>query len=122
MANVQQKKEEAKKKKVTHQCTSMRQTSRDICSVCYRNKDVTAVKIKIYKSCTCTHGQKKVTIGSLMFKAKCYTINALYKAFNLNALKDFVLVVEVISANQFSPKVDNRPKSRRSIRWFKSHK
>lgn len=42
---------------------------------------------------------------SLMVKAKPYTISAL--AFNINALYDFVLVVEVKSAKYFSPKVEN---------------
>lgn len=42
-----------------------------------------------------------------MVMAKPYTINALYKAFNFNALYDFVLVVEVTSAKHISPKAEN---------------
>lgn len=69
-----------------HQCTSMRQTSRYICSVRYGNDDVTAGKVNI----TCAHNQKQVTLSSLMAMAKCYTINALYQAFNFNTLFDFI--------------------------------
>ena len=48
---------------------------------------------------------EKHQFDSHMVKAKPYTINA--PAFNINALYDFVLVVQVKSAKYFAPKVEN---------------
>lgn len=53
-------------------------------------------------------GEKKHQFDLLMIKAKPDTINA--PAFSINALYDFVLVVQVKSEKHFSPKVENSTK------------